>query len=191
MIATLWYEQARLPALLIGAGVLVSAALLAIPVLRRQLVRQAQKLAAHFKIRDEWRASVTHSRSLLNAPVLVTATALTVLSFAIKVLALHLCLLGVGWSLPLGPLVLAFVLPTLLARLSPVPGGFGVAEASAVGFLVVNSALPPEEALAASTLFRLATVLLPALLGTLVYFTLWRARVSTSGEKESQTGRRG
>jgi uncharacterized membrane protein YbhN (UPF0104 family) len=71
-------------------------------------------------------------------------------------------------------LFLAFVIPTILARTVPIPGGVGVAEASMVGFLVSASELGPNTAAVVAIIYRIALIAFPALVGGLVYLLAWR-----------------
>lgn len=132
------------------------------PTVRRAASAWSLRLAARLNVRDGWRATLDATRRLMTARLLLVSGALTFVSFALKIWTLHVCLSGLGWSLPPEFLVLAFAPPTLAARATPLPVGVGVAEASSVGFLEANTNVPIEEALAATAVFRVVTVLLPA-----------------------------
>jgi hypothetical protein len=75
--------------------------------------------------------------------------------------------------------ILGFILPTMLGRLLPVPGGVGVTEASMVGFLASTAQANLNQLAAAVAIFRLTTIFYQAMLGAAVYFIFW------GGAKES------
>ncbi|HZH98090.1 MAG TPA: YbhN family protein, partial [Fimbriimonadaceae bacterium] len=95
-------------------------------------------------------------------------------AFACLIFALHLCMMGVGKNVPIMTLLLAFALPTMLGRISALPGGVGVTEFGMTGILNAAPDVSLNEAAAAVTIFRLGTVLFTAMAGGLVYFTWWR-----------------
>jgi uncharacterized protein (TIRG00374 family) len=102
--------------------------------------------------------------------------ALTVAAFACHIVALDLALRGVGTSLSYAGLALAYFLPTVLGRVSGLPGGIGVTEAGMTGFLTSISDIGPNTAIAAVTIFRVATFFFAALIGGLVYFLSWNGK---------------
>ncbi|CAN5877089.1 hypothetical protein BH24DEI2_BH24DEI2_01560 [soil metagenome] len=181
IIAALWFEAARTPALILVGVLAVLALVFIVPASRRGLARGAGWLAERFKVRAGWQNFLVAVNELATWRVMGSTLAVTVFAFALKVITLDLCLRGVGAALPYPTLFLAYILPTMLGRLSALPaGGIGVTEAGMVGFLASTSNLDPDTATAAVALFRIATVLFEALLGALVYSFAWR------GEAEPQ-----
>lgn len=173
LLAALWLQEARAAVAVIAVVLGVAGILLVIPGVRAWLDQRLEGLAQRFRLQKKWQTIKHTALAVANWRVLLLGFGLTVLAFGLKLWALQLCLLALGWNLAPGPLFLAFVLPTLLGRVVPIPGGVGVTEAGMVGFLTIHSEIPAEEALAASTLFRFATVLFPALLGALIYLFGW------------------
>ncbi len=96
------------------------------------------------------------------------------LAFALMVEALDLAARGVGADVSYLTLMLAFTLPTMLGRISAMPGGVGVTEAGMVGILDAAPGVSIDQAAAATAVFRVGTVLFAALLGGLVYVLGWR-----------------
>lgn len=181
LLAALWFEAARTPAL-ISVGVLAVIVLVfLIPATRRGLAGVAVWLADRFKVRGGWQNFLKAVNELATWRMIGATLAITIVAFALKIVTLDLCLRGVGVALPYPTLFLAYILPTMLGRLSALPaGGIGVTEAGMVGFLASTSGLDPDTATAAVAIFRIATVLFEALLGGVVYIFAWR------GEDEPQ-----
>ena len=181
LVAALWFEAARTPALILVGVLAVLVLVFLVPASRRGLARVAGWLAERFGVRAHWQNFLTAVGELATWRVMGLTLLVTVLAFALKVVTLDLCLRGVGAALPYPTLFLAYILPTMLGRLSALPaGGIGVTEAGMVGFLASTSGLDPDTATAAVAVFRIATVLFAALLGALVYSFAWR------GENEPQ-----
>src|SRR5215208_3412944 len=87
---------------------------------------------------------------------------------------------GAGARVPYATLLLAFTLPTMLGRISAMPGGVGVTEAGMVGILDAAPGVTVSQAAAAAVIFRVGTVLFAALLGAVVYFFGWRGAVTSA-----------
>jgi len=104
--------------------------------------------------------------------------AITIVGLLVQVIILDFSLQGFGFNVSYATLFFAYIVPTMLGRLSALPAGVGVTEASMVGFLSSSAGVDPDTGLAATAIFRIATVFFQALLGALVYFFAWR------GEKE-------
>jgi uncharacterized protein (TIRG00374 family) len=178
LIAALWYPPARQPAAIILGVLLVGIMVFAIPFTRRWLARAADWVAQRVNALDEWRKFLQSMREVGEPRIMLVALALTVLGAVLHIFILDLAMRGVGAVVSIPVLFLAYVLPTMLGRLSGVPGGVGVTEAGMVGFLASTTLMDPDQALAAVAVYRIATVFFQALLGALVYFFFWR------GEKE-------
>jgi uncharacterized protein (TIRG00374 family) len=93
---------------------------------------------------------------------------------------------GAGITIPYPSLFLAYILPTMLGRLSALPGGVGVTEAGMVGFLASSFQLDPDTTTAAVSIFRIATIVYEALLGAVVYFFAWRGEDEVSAVNEEE-----
>ena len=185
LIAAIWVETVRVPALILLGVLLVVSALIIIPATRSYFVRFSDWLAGKFGAKEDWHDFLDNVQDSLDPASLGMATLLTVVGVAVKIIALDLVIRGLGFSLPYSSLILAYVLPTILGRLSGMPGGgLGVTEAGMVGYLTSTSDMGNGTAFAAAAMFRVATDFFIALLGGLVYATLWR------GDKEVAEGAR-
>lgn len=176
LVAALWFEPARLPALILLGILACAGLLLAVPLTRRWLSHALSWIIAKVNILERWQRFLQASEDIATPAILTWSLALTLATFAIRILILALSLWGMGISLPLSTLFLAYTLSTALARLVPVPGGFGVTEASMVGLLVSTSNLEINTAAAAVAIFRVATILFQAVLGLPVYFFFWQGQ---------------
>jgi uncharacterized membrane protein YbhN (UPF0104 family) len=106
--------------------------------------------------------------------VVLGGVANAALAFALYVIALDLAMRGVGAKVPYATLLLAFTLPTMLGRISAMPGGVGVTETGMIGILNHAPGVSLDQAAAAVTVFRLGTVLFAAVFGGFVYLVGWR-----------------
>lgn len=173
LLAAIWYEPARTPALTVLAVLACLGVTVAIPQARGWLARAAVRVARKVGILDRWERFLQAFDNSTTFKILVGSTALTIAAFAIRLIILEFCFEGLGTPVSLAVIFLAYSLPTLLARLVPVPGGFGVTEASMVGLLVSTAGLDTNTAAAAVAIFRVSTILFEALLGLLVYVFFW------------------
>jgi uncharacterized protein (TIRG00374 family) len=180
LIAALWFEWARTPVFIVLSVLIVAGLILVIPPSRHWLLTMIEWAAKKFNLLDQWREFLKAAPEVFTPFTILTTLALTVAAFACHVIALDLTLRGVGAVLPYSSLTLAYILPTALGRLSGLPGGVGVTEAGMVGFLTSTSDLGNAAAFAASAIFRIVTILLPAAIGALIYFFGWR------GEEEAE-----
>ena len=110
----------------------------------------------------------------------LTSMANAALSLALLVGALHFAVKCVGAHVTPATEMLACALPSLLGRISAMPGGIGVTEAGMVGVLDAAPGMPRSEAAAAVLIFRIGTIVFNALLGALCYFFAW------DGDKEKK-----
>lgn len=169
LLAAIWFEQARLPAL-IALGVLAAiAALLWIKPIRARLLGAAAWLMERVHLGDKWRSFQAAFDEGITLGVVLRGLTFTAAAFALMPLALGLALRGLGLAVPPGTLVLAFVLPTMLGRLSSLPGGVGVTEASMVTILSAVQGVDANLAAAAVAVFRVGTVFFAAVFGGGVY----------------------
>ena len=178
LLAALFFPGARTAALVLLGIVAVLALIFFIPATRRWFAKAADWVAGKFNIEEKWHDFLKAMREVATPKLMLITLGITVLAFALKVVTLDLTLRGLGFSLSYATLFLAYILPTMLGRLSGLPAGVGVTEAGMVGFLTSTADIDTNTAAAAVALFRVATILFQALLGALVYAFAW------GGEKE-------
>ena len=148
-----------------------------------------EAILGRFKLLDHWQKFTQSLRDVTTPQILISGMVNTAFAFMFMFGALYLALRGVGaGNVPPATLVLAFALPTMLGRISALPGGVGVTEAGMVGIL--------DQAAAAVTVFRLGTVLFAALVGGLVYLFGWRgakekAAMDADANKSNDAGKTG
>ncbi|MBB6099079.1 uncharacterized membrane protein YbhN (UPF0104 family) [Deinobacterium chartae] len=174
LLAALWFEAARPAALSAAAVLALLGALLGFAPARRWAAGVLRRLMARAGLGEGWLTFGSALRATLRPAPLGAALLTTVLSFGLRVAVLDLSLRGLGLTAPWAALFLAYILPTLAGRLSVLPGGVGITEAGMIGVLAATSSLSADQAAAGTAVFRVATLLLEALLGTLVYFFAWR-----------------
>jgi uncharacterized protein (TIRG00374 family) len=178
LLAAFWFASVRVPALILLGLLFLVGLLFLIPTTRRWMDRLAAAIAKRFNFSDQWKKLLRSGREVINPRTLLIALAITIAAFLVEVFVLDLSLRGLGFHVPYAVLFFAYILPQMLGRMSALPAGVGVTEASMVGFLSSSAGVDPDSALAAAAIFRIATVFFQALLGALVYFFAWR------GEKE-------
>lgn len=187
--AAVFFAPARLPAAILGGAVLVAGLLLLVPALRGGAARAASWAARKVGQEDTWHAFTDNVGDLLTGRALWLAVAITAATMVVEVVALDLTIRGLAEPVGYSTLALAYVLPTMLGRLSGLPAGLGVTEAGMVGFLVGFSPLGTATATAVAVVFRIGTIFFRALLGLVVYLVAWRgdaedARTETSGRAD-------
>lgn len=179
LVTAFWFPAARSAALITLAVVAAVSLLLVVPAIRRLLGGLMLRLAAKVGLEEGAERFGKAVRQDMSKRVITGAFALSLAAFATDVLLLDFSLRGVGLQVPLPEVFLAYLLPTMLGRLSALPaGGIGLAEAGIVGYLAGVSGLPPSVAVVSAAVFRVSTVFLQALYGAVVYWFAWR------GEKE-------
>ena len=178
LLAAIWFENIRVPVLILLGIFIVLGVIFAFPAPRRWLGSVAAAIAKRFNFADQWKNFLQHGREVINTRTILVALAITILGLVLQVIILDFSLRGFGFDVSYATLFFAYIIPTMLGRLSALPAGVGVTEASMVGFLSSSAGVDPDTGLAATAIFRIATVFFQALLGALVYFFAWR------GEKE-------
>lgn len=118
--------------------------------------------------------------SMVDARLFCSAFVLSVAADGVSYAILCLVVASLGFTVEWWPLAAAFVIPTLLGRLSPLPAGAGVTEAGMIAFIANQTAMTTNEAAAATALMRVCDVVLPALYGAAIYFLAWK------GEEEGE-----
>ena len=174
LFAAIWFENIRIPVLVVLGILVLLGVIFAFPVPRRWLDTVAMALAKRFNYADQWRNLLKSGREVINTRTILVALAITVAGLVVQVIMLDFSLRGFGFDVPYATLFFAYIVPTMLGRLSALPAGVGVTEASMVGFLSSSAGVDPDTGLAATAIFRIGTVFFQALLGALVYFFAWR-----------------
>ena len=178
LFAAFWFENIRGPMFIVLAVLVSLGVIFLFPAPRRWLGSAAAAIAKRFNFAEQWSNFLQHGREVINTRTILVALAITVAGLLVQVIILDFSLRGFGFTVPYATLFFAYIVPTMLGRLSALPAGVGVTEASMVGFLSSSAGVDPDTGLAATAIFRIATVFFQALLGALVYFFAWR------GEKE-------
>ena len=181
LLAAIFFEPARMPAYIILGVLVVVGLLLFIPAVRGGLLSAAEWVTGKFGYKEQLHDFLENVTDLLNPSTILWTLGLTVASVVLEIVALDLTVRGVGESISYATLALAYVLPTMLGRLSGLPAGLGVTEAGMLGFLTSFSPLGVGAATAATVIFRIATAFFRALLGAVVYAVAWQ------GEEEDAT----
>ena len=171
-------EEARLLTLVLVGIILALALIFLLPFSRRNLGRLAQRFAERWRLLEQWQELREAVKEVMTPRITAATMGITILALFINVVILDLSLRGIGLVIPYASLFLAYVLPTMLGRLTALPGGIGITEAGMVGYLAATAHVSPEAAAASITIFRITTILFQAILGAVVYFFAWQ------GEKE-------
>jgi uncharacterized protein (TIRG00374 family) len=174
IVAAFYFEPARKPVMILLGILAFIALILGIEASRTWLVKLVEKLLGRFKMADKWQGFVKNMGESMTWRVIGEGVLNTMVSFALLVFALYLCMKGVGHEVAPLTLLLAFAIPTMLGRISALPGGFGVTEVGMVGVLDRAPGVSLDHAAVAVLMFRLGTVLLTALAGGILYFFSWR-----------------
>lgn len=154
-------------------------ALLAIPFTRLWMRVLLEAVLKQFGWLAGWRDLLKRLKFSFEPAILLPTLGATVGALVLMTAALNLAVSGVGADISFLTSLLAYSLSSLAGRFSPTPGGVGVTEAVMIGLLTQASEIGLNEAAAAVALFRVGTTLFGALLGTLVYFFLWKGESET------------
>jgi uncharacterized protein (TIRG00374 family) len=185
LVAALWFPAARLPVIIILSVLGVVALLLIVPPARQWLASQAEKLAVRFKYEEQWQRFLDAIPQVFTRQIVLACFLLTVATLIIYIAILYLTLQGFDLSVSYPTLFVAVILPTMLGRIVPIPGGVGVTEASMVGFLTSLAQLDTDTTVGAVAIFRIVTIVFPAALGALVYFFAWGGEEEVDGRSPS------
>ena len=98
------------------------------------------------------------SNELMGLRPLLVATVISFLAWGLEILAVYLCVIGIGVDMPFLVVVFIFAVSSLGGALSMVPGGIGVAEAGLAGGFRFYAGLSGGLAGALTLLIRLATL---------------------------------
>lgn len=174
LVAALWYPEARLPGMIILAALGVAALLYFIKPSREWLAKAAQNVAERLNVAEQWNNFLASLPRVMTKRVLLVAFIMTALAFASFIIILRLALQGVGLTVSYPVALLAYILPTMLGRVVPIPAGLGVTEATMVGFLTATTGMDTNVAVAGVAIFRIAAIFIPILFGAVVYFLFWK-----------------
>jgi uncharacterized protein (TIRG00374 family) len=169
----LWFESARRPAQVLLGVLIVISLLLGIEAARSWLIDAGRWVARRLKVENLWEEFLTSLREMMDFRTWLSSLGNAALALALLVLALHFSIEGIGAHVTPATEILACALPSLLGRISAMPGGFGVTEAGMVGVLDAAPGIVRADAAAAVLIFRLGTILFNALIGAIVYFLAW------------------
>ena len=184
LIAAFWVPEARIPVLVVVGILIVIGVLLLVRQSREWLADKAERVAARFGHEEQWQRFLAAVPQVFSRRIVLTCILLSITALAVFAVTLYLTLLGFGLSVTIPVLLLSVILPTMLGRIVPVPGGLGVTEASMVGFLTAMGQLDTNTTVAAVAIFRIVTIVFPALLGALVYFFWWRGEEEVAEDVE-------
>ncbi|CAD5200787.1 lysylphosphatidylglycerol synthase transmembrane domain-containing protein [Pseudomonas sp. FEN] len=141
-------------ALLVGFGLLVLSRKAFIDAFERRIPRSDAKPFVLLRSL----CHVVHQARRCHTPgMLLGATFLSLLAWWAEALALHRILIGVGGDIPLVFAIFVYAVSMLAGALSFMPGGLGSTEAVMIALLIWKG-MPNPEAIAATLLFRLATL---------------------------------
>lgn len=174
IVSALWFEEARKPVIILLGVLAVVAVLLGVEAVRTWLSSLVEKLLGRFKMADKWRGFVENMSATVNLRIMLIGVLNALMAFTCLVTALGLCMAGVGEPVHPLTLLLAFSVPTMLGRISALPGGFGVTEVGMVGVLDHAPGVKLDQAAAAVLVFRLGTVVFSALCSGILYFVAWK-----------------
>jgi uncharacterized protein (TIRG00374 family) len=186
LVVALWFETARGPVLVALAGVGAVALLVVIPYTRQRVAGFFDRVAARFNYQKGWRQFLAALPAIFTRPIMIRSLILTLVAFVVNIVILDLTLRGLNLTATYPMLFLAYILPTMLGRLLPVPGGIGPTEATMVGFLTAVAGLETNITVAAVAIFRIVAIVVPIIIGAIVYFVSWRGSNEPIAEASPQ-----
>lgn len=98
------------------------------------------------------------SNELLGTKALVVGTAISFASWGFEILAVYLCVVGLGAEVPFLMVVFIFAVSSIVGVASMLPGGIGSAEAFLAGQFIAIAGLSDGLAAALTIVIRLATL---------------------------------
>lgn len=173
LVASFWFRPLRTPILILIGILTVVILLFLLPGMRKWLAGAADWAAKKLDKRDEWHTFLDAVPKVLAPPIVLLSAGLTLLAFIGKVVALDLSMHSMGLDLGYPALFLGYVIPTLLGRLVPIPGGLGVTEASMISFLSAITPAGTYPLTIGVVIFRISSIFFLALVGAVVYYGMW------------------
>jgi uncharacterized protein (TIRG00374 family) len=180
LVLAAWYAEIRPAALTLSLLLLMVVALLTHPRSRSGMAGLLLGLSKRFGLGQKMADFQQTCWALVDGKLFFSTFILSLMADLMSYAILCLVVASLGFSVEYLPLAGAFVVPTLLGRLSPLPAGAGVTEAGMIVFLANQTAMTTNQAAAAATLMRVFDVVLPALYGALVYFLFWQREARRS-----------
>ncbi len=125
------------------------------------------------------------SNELLGTRAILAATVISFFSWGLEVLAVYLCVVGIGAEVPFLMVVFIFAVSSILGVLSMLPGGIGAAEAGLAGQFIAIAGLAGGLAAALTIVIRLATLWFAVVIGMagLLALRFMLGKVETPSEK--------
>lgn len=181
------YRQVRPAALILTVVLLCLVAILVYAPSRSWVARQLTALADRFGKKQKMEEFHEACWALVSVRLFVSTFFLSLAADAISYGILCLVVAALGLQVEWTALAAAFVVPTLLGRLSPLPAGAGVTEAGMIAFMANQTAMSTNEAAAATMLMRAFDLVLPALYGAVIYFVAWKGEGEDATASSSPT----
>ncbi len=175
-IAALRYEDARGTAYITLGVLTVLTVLFLFPVFRTWTLSVLRNLSRRLNVLKFQQKFIDSMKEVITPELLRPTFLLTLLATSVTFGILYLAVIGSGVEIAWPALIIAFILPTFLGRLSILPGGVGVTEASMTGLIVLGSHANPDTIVGAVLIYRLVSDLLPVILGGGIYFLWWHGR---------------
>jgi uncharacterized protein (TIRG00374 family) len=176
LLSALWFEAARKPVAVLLAALLLVSVFLGVEATRTWLLSVVEWIAGKLRLQELWHKFIKSLKEISTPANIAAGLANAGIACLLMVIALDLCVRGIGAQVPYPTLLLAFSLPALMGRISAMPGGAGVTEAGMIGVLDAHPGVTLHDAAAAVFLFRIGTTLFGAVLGALCYFFGWKGR---------------
>ena len=105
------------------------------------------------------------SNELLATRPLIIGTAISLCSWGVEILAVYLCVVGIGAGTPFLVVVFIFAVGSIAGGVSMLPGGIGAAEAGMAGMFGTVAGLSGGTSVALTFVIRLATLWFATLIG--------------------------
>ncbi len=191
IVLAYWYKDIRVAALVLTLLLVALIMILSFETSRTWVAGMLEKAAKKFDKLEKMKEFEKACVSMLNLRLFVSTLALSIVASAASYVILCIVVGALGFKVEYWPLAAAFVIPTLLGRLSPLPAGAGVTEAGMVAFVAAQTSMSVNEAAAATTLMRIFDVVVPALYGAVVYAFFWDGEKEPALETENETSESG
>lgn len=156
-----------------GPGILLAflaATILGIVVLRsKKLSLLAERALAKIPILKRFAPHLGDfhgaSNELLGTRSLVVTTVISFVAWGFEIVAVYLCVVGIGVEVPFLMVVFIFAVASIVGVASMLPGGIGPAEAGLAGQFIALAGLASGPAAALTIVIRLATLWFAIVLG--------------------------